>query len=184
MFQQLLETIAKSLDKADIPYMVIGGQAVLLYGEPRLTKDIDVTLGIGLERVSDVLNLISELGWEVLVDSPEQFVKKTMVLPCREPVSGIRVDLIFSFSLFERQAIERARLVPMGKTAVRFASIEDLIIHKIIAGRPRDLEDVKILINKSPGLDAHYIQSWLARFEESLSQPYVHQFVALMNQSQ
>lgn len=29
--------------------MIIGGQAVLLYGEPRLTKDLDVTLGIGLE---------------------------------------------------------------------------------------------------------------------------------------
>jgi len=29
--------------------MVIGGQAVLLYGEPRLTRDIDITLGIGVE---------------------------------------------------------------------------------------------------------------------------------------
>ena len=43
MFQQLLETIALSLEKRGIPYMVIGGQAVLLYGEPRLTRDIDVT---------------------------------------------------------------------------------------------------------------------------------------------
>jgi hypothetical protein len=54
MFQQLLETIALGLEKRGIPYMVIGGQAVLLYGEPRLTRDIDVTSRIlsstGLSR--------------------------------------------------------------------------------------------------------------------------------------
>ena len=32
MFERLLERIAKVLDAAAIPYMVIGGQAVLLYG--------------------------------------------------------------------------------------------------------------------------------------------------------
>lgn len=41
MFQNLLKKIARSLEKTSIPYMVIGGQAVLLYGEPRLTKDIN-----------------------------------------------------------------------------------------------------------------------------------------------
>ncbi len=44
MFTRILKQIASALDKAGIPYMVIGGRAVLLYGEPRLTKDIDVTL--------------------------------------------------------------------------------------------------------------------------------------------
>jgi hypothetical protein len=32
--------VARELKEASIPYMVIGGQAVLLYGEPRLTRDI------------------------------------------------------------------------------------------------------------------------------------------------
>ena len=46
MFERLLSRLAAALDSAKIPYMIIGGQAVLLYGEPRLTKDIDITLGI------------------------------------------------------------------------------------------------------------------------------------------
>ena len=41
MFQDLLKRVAGELSRNAIPYMVIGGQAVLLYGEPRLTKDID-----------------------------------------------------------------------------------------------------------------------------------------------
>ncbi|MCK4251370.1 hypothetical protein KAX97_07970 [candidate division WOR-3 bacterium] len=44
MFQNLLKKIARSLEKTSIPYMVIGGQAVLLYGEPRLTKGFDRSL--------------------------------------------------------------------------------------------------------------------------------------------
>ena len=49
MFKKLLKKIANELNTNNIPYMVIGGQAVLLYGEPRLTKDIDITLGIGID---------------------------------------------------------------------------------------------------------------------------------------
>ncbi len=57
MFQQLLESIAQGLDARGLPYMVIGGQAVLLYGEPRLTRDIDITLGVGPERWRELLEM-------------------------------------------------------------------------------------------------------------------------------
>jgi hypothetical protein len=156
--------------------MLIGGQAVLLYGEPRLTKGIDITLGIGPERFPDALNIVNGLGWKVLVEAPDIFVSETMVLPCLEPEMGIRVDLIFSVSHYERQAMERARRVPIGRAHVRFASIEDLIIHKIIAGRPRDLEDVRIVLTKNPGVDLTYIRRWLQQFELTLSEPLLKRF--------
>jgi hypothetical protein len=50
MFTPLLERIALGLEKRQIAYMIIGGQAVLIYGEPRLTRDMDVTLGVGLPK--------------------------------------------------------------------------------------------------------------------------------------
>ncbi len=40
MLERLIEKLAIILEQHKIPYMIIGGQAVLLYGEPRLTKDI------------------------------------------------------------------------------------------------------------------------------------------------
>ncbi len=46
MSQNLLTRLARALDEAHIPYMIIGGQAVLLYGEPRLTRDVDVTVSL------------------------------------------------------------------------------------------------------------------------------------------
>jgi len=61
LFEELLARIASALSRGNLPYMVIGGQAVLLYGEPRLTKDIDITLGIPIDRL-DARSVVVVVG--------------------------------------------------------------------------------------------------------------------------
>ena len=172
MFGPLLERIAIALDGAGIPYMIIGGQAVLLYGEPRLTKDIDITIGAGPDRLPEVLNLVRGLDLKPLVD-PEVFTRQTMVLPCADRETGIRVDLILSITPYEQQAMGRVRRVKIGKAEVRFASLEDLVIHKVVAGRPRDLEDIKGALLKNPGVDVGYLKRWLGEFAAATGEPLV-----------
>lgn len=181
MLESLLERIARSLQAAGIRYMIIGGQAVLLYGEPRLTKDIDVTLGADLDRLPVVLAAVREMGLIPLVD-PETFTRKTMVLPCSDPESGFRVDLIFSFTPFEQLAISRARAVTIGTTAVHFASLEDLLIHKMVAGRPRDLEDVKAILLKNRGADLAYARHWLEEFETATGEKYIQRLSGILSE--
>ncbi len=152
-----LKKLSTALAKANIPYMVIGGQAVLIYGEPRFTKDIDLTLGVGVEGLETILGVTKKLGLKVLVDDPDAFVRKTMVLPASDERSKIRVDFVFSFSPFERQAIKRAKRIKIGHVFVKFATLEDVVIHKIFAGRPRDLEDVRTILLKNPKYDKAYM---------------------------
>ncbi len=184
MFEQLLEQLAQGLDDRAIPYMVVGGQAVLLYGEPRLTRNIDVTLGAGPERLAEILDLAKSKSWKVLVDSPADFVERTMVLPCVEPESGIRLDFIFSHSLYEQEALRRVRRVRIGKAEVCFASVEDAVVHKVIAGRPRDIEDVRSLLLKNPGMDGSYIRHWLEEFDRSLDEKFVSKFEEVWRSAQ
>ncbi len=171
MLEELLRRTAVALDQHALPYMIIGGQAVLLYGEPRLTKDIDITLGAGLERLSDILSAAQTACLTPLVEA-ETFTRQTMVLPCSDAESGMRVDFILSFSPFEQAAIARARAVKIGDAVLRFASVEDLIIHKVIAGRPRDLEDVKGVLLKNPSADLPYIRRWLGEFSTATGEAY------------
>ncbi len=171
MLEELLRRIAAALDQGALPYMIIGGQAVLLYGEPRLTKDIDITLGAGLERLNDVLSAVQSAALTPLVDA-ETFTRQTMVLPCSDAESGMRVDFILSFSPFEQAAIARARPVRIGSAVLCFASLEDLIIHKIIAGRARDLEDVKGVLLKNSAADLSYIRLWLGEFSAAAGEAY------------
>ncbi len=164
------------MKKDSIPYMVIGGQAVLLYGEPRLTKDIDITLGVGVRELNKLKETISSLGLKILVERDEEFVERNMVLPTLDEKSGIRVDFIFSFSPYERQAIERAKDIKLGRSLVRFASLEDVVIHKVIAGRARDLEDIKSILLKNQKYDSDYIEKWLKEFDKSLTEQFLKIF--------
>lgn len=172
MFKKLLAKIARNLKRFKLPYMIIGGQAVLVYGEPRLTRDIDVTLGVSVEALPRFLDILPKMGLKPLVD-PEKFTPKTMVLPCSDAKTGIRVDFIFSFSPYEQQAMNRTKNIRMEGTAIRFASLEDVIIHKIVAGRPRDLEDARNIILKNPKYDEKYVTDWLKQFSDSLGEPFL-----------
>lgn len=176
MFQRLLKKIARELKKRSIPYMVIGGQAVLLYGEPRLTRDIDITLGINIDQLDKILQIVSALGLNIAVENEKEFVSQTMVLPAIEAQSGIRVDFIFSYSPYERQAIERAREVRFGRTSIRFGSLEDVVIHKVIAGRPRDMEDIRSILLKNKEYDSNYIEKWLKEFDIALDENFLELF--------
>jgi hypothetical protein len=182
MFTGLLKKISLILDASKFPYMIIGGQAVLLYGEPRLTRDIDITLGASLERLSDIIRLVEGNGLEILVD-PLEFTPNTLVLPCRDLETGIRVDFIFSWSAYEEQALRRVRTVDLSGIGVKFASLEDVIIHKVIAGRPRDWEDVRLLLVKNPDFDQQYIESWLQQFDEALGESFKRQFQQVWQES-
>ena len=163
--EDLLTRVARSLSRQKIPYMIIGGQAVLLYGAPRLTRDIDITLGLDTDAIESVLGLAAKMGLRLLHEKAKQFALETKVLPTEDPASGFRIDFVFSSTPYERQAIQRAKRVRIKGTVVRFASLEDLIIHKMFAGRAVDLEDVKgLLIQNNKKIDLRYIRRWLRKF--------------------
>lgn len=166
-FEALLARVTRQLEGAGFDFMVIGGQAVLLHGRVRLTEDIDLTLGAGPEELPRLLDVCAALELEPLPDDVEGFVRETFVLPALAPDSRIRLDFIFSTTPYERQAIERAARVEIGGAGVPFASAEDLILHKLFAGRPRDLEDAAgVVRRKGDALDWDYLEEWAALFAE------------------
>jgi len=145
--------------------MVIGGQAVLVHGQPRLTQDIDVTLGVEPDRLGSVLEICKDLDLDPLPEEVESFVTETFVLPALHPGTRIRVDFVFSTTPYERQAIQRAVPIRIGGSEVPFATAEDLILHKLFAGRPRDLEDVLGVIRRqTENLDWMYLDRWAREF--------------------
>jgi len=180
LFKEEIKRICKALNENEIPYMIVGGQAVLLYGEPRLTRDIDITLGIDIDRLDDVLNIVKKLKLKILSEDVENFVKQTMVLPVLG-TRGIRIDMIFSFTEYERNAIQRAKKILADEIEISYASPEDVIIQKIFAGRERDIEDAKIIIAKQKVDDA-YIMHWLKEFGKVLDKNFIDIYKKLKKQ--
>lgn len=165
MIEKLIKKTAQQLDQQKIPYMIIGGQAVLVYGRPRLTRDIDITLGADTDKFGSIEAVCKKLKLRILVENPEDFARDTKVLPAEEPDSKVRIDFIFSFTPYEAQAIKNAKKILIDHYPVNFASCEDIIIHKMVAGRAIDVEDVKSILAKNENaVNLEYVNKWLSEF--------------------
>lgn len=151
--------------------MVIGGYAVAYYGENRFTEDIDITLGVDNDYLKQLLPILKN-EFIPRIDNVYNFVDKTNVLPIQDNHNSVKVDLIFSFIDFERNAIKQAKSVLLDNREIQIISASDLIIYKLIASRERDLEDVRSIIeNKTNEIDINYINKYVDEICELSGRP-------------
>lgn len=145
-------------------YFVIGGLALQHWGEPRLTRDVDITVlaqpGDLEPFVDAVLNRFSPR----IPDARAFALRHRVVLV--QTKDGVPVDLSLGIPGYEEEAWGRAVWVEFpGVGRLRIVGPEDLIIHKCVAGRPRDVEDVEgILIRQRLKLDLELVRGWLDEF--------------------
>lgn len=144
--QQTLIDAVELLEHRRIACALVGGLAVSLRGQPRMTVDVDLVVHAD---VADALGLVSELSqttFDPLFPGVEEVVTKAFILPLRHRRTGIRVDLAIGISGFERNAISRATRMAIGAANVPVVTIEDLLVMKALAGRPQDEEDIRGIV--------------------------------------
>jgi len=180
MYEKVLADTASALERAGIRYLMIGGQAVLLYGEARLTQDVDMVVLLPVSEFASLYAVLSGLNLVMPFGDIGEIVKKHGVLPAISRDTGLRLDFIFSDAPFEQAAVSRANEVYIHGTRVRFAAFNDLIIYKIISGRPRDFDDIRgMLRRKGKELDANYVRKWLSLFEKETGETFLDNFEKL-----
>ena len=143
---------------------------MLIYGEPRFTQDIELTVGVEPYSSAAVLQALTDQGLVALVDDVPEFLRQTFVLPVRDTTSGIRVDVVFAQSGYEHEALRRTNSITIESYPLKFISLEDLMIMKTIAGRPRDLEDVRGLIAKNRSFNRALVTHWLRAYDQELGE--------------
>jgi len=123
-------------------YCIIGGMALLRWGEQRMTKDVDITLltGFGGEE-RFVRALLSD--FEPLVPNAADFALRNRVLPLRTK-AGFKADIALGALPFEEQAVTRATDYAFAEdVSLRVCSAEDLVVMKAFAARPQDWIDIE-----------------------------------------
>jgi len=152
------------------PWYLFGAQAVVAYGVPRLSADVDVTLRLTPDSPEGLVQDMRTAGFTLRVDDPE-FVRRTRVLPFVHVATGMPLDVVLAGSGLEDEFLARARDLDLGGVRVPTIDPEDLIVAKVLAGRPKDLEDARGLWRaRSRGMDAARIASILGQLEEALGQ--------------
>lgn len=159
------------LDAAGWRACVIGGLAVQRWGEPRLTQDVDLTVLVGLGDEARFIDGV--LGrFDGRRPDARRFALTYRVLLVRASV-GVPLDMALGSTQFEVESVDRSSNweIEPGRV-IRTCSAEDLVVHKLIAGRPRDVADVESIVARQSGhLDSERVRRTLAAFAELKEDP-------------
>jgi predicted nucleotidyltransferase len=164
----VLADVARALNELGVRWYVFGAQAAIHYGSPRSTADVDLTIEADPARYPDLLDAFSRVGIWARVDLDSQFVHRTRVLPLVHS-SGMDIDVVLAGPGLEELFMDNARLTSIGGTTVPMASATDIVVMKVLAGRPKDLEDVAGIVRASPSsLDLARVRELLEGLGELL----------------
>ncbi len=151
-------------------WYLFGAQADIVWGSPRLSADVDVTAELDPASLDAFIQVMAKHGFDVVFGDPE-FVASTRVLPFVHRASGMPLDVVLSGPGLEDGFLHRAIPANVGGTLVPVISPEDLIVTKTLAGRPKDIEDIRGVINeRRTSLDVERIRATLRLLEQALAQ--------------
>jgi hypothetical protein len=154
----------------DVRWYLFGAQAALLYGSPRLTADADITVQLGSCSTEAFAAALTQSGFDLRVVDPS-FVRTTRVLPIVHHESGFPADVVLGGPGLEEMFLERATSRPVQGLLVPVAAAEDLVVMKVLAGRPKDEQDIVAVLSAQRGrLDLGLIRRTLSELTEALAQ--------------
>lgn len=135
--------VLRCLNSHEVRYLVIGGIAAVIHGVPRMTFDLDILIEATLDNARRLLDAFLEAGLGTAALTTAESLLGTEITVFKDRV---RIDvqtstpgINFADAWPRRIDIEHAGQV------VHLASRQDIIASKLAAGRPVDLEDVRLL---------------------------------------
>ncbi|MEW6321204.1 MAG: nucleotidyltransferase [Acidobacteriota bacterium] len=168
---ELLADLGRGFAAAGIRWYLFGAQAAIVYGVARLTADVDVTARAPAGRpTSDWLPLVEGCGFDRRFSDP-QFIERSRVVPLVHQASGLPVDIVLAGPGLEEEFLERALTCEIDGVAVPVVDVSDLIILKVLAGRPKDQEDLRWLLTiQRTAIDEQRVRHVLGLLESALGQ--------------
>jgi len=136
------------LNECQVEYLIVGGFAVMKYGEPRFTKDLDVWVGNSAQNSRKVIEALKSFGAPLDQDgiTPETFTEKQVVYQIG--IAPVRVDILTGITGVEFADAWKKRVAStFFGVPVHFISRDDLVANKLALGRSSDLRD----LGQSPG---------------------------------
>ena len=157
-----------TIDAGGFDYLLYGGLAAALWGEPRYTEDVDFVLFVAERHAHKFLREAAKHGFAVEEDLAIQQIQVSgwARLPFGDRKSPWHLDLTLGDSPFDKSALERRKAVTLFDREVWVASPEDLLVYKLVSWRDRDVMDVHAIVKRQKHLDLAYLKKWIGWWEK------------------
>ena len=140
-YKEMLQCLAEEAAE----FLVVGAYALAAHGIPRSTADFDIWVNPTVENSVKVYRALATFGAPLADVTPTDFAEEGVifqigVVPCRiDIITKISGDIPFS------TAFAQAETIQFDEVSMPILSLENLLTNKLATGRPKDIEDVKIL---------------------------------------
>lgn len=169
--RQTLADAVKFLDRQGVSYALIGGLAASLRGQLRVTADVDLVIAADVPGALLLIDQLDSSPLAPLFPGVREVVERAFILPLRHRSTGVKVDMAVGLSGFERMAIDRAQSMKLSGVEISVATAEDLLIMKILAGRPQDEQDLRgLLTAQADNMDWAYCTHVATELGEAIGQ--------------
>jgi hypothetical protein len=130
--------VIETLERLDIPYMVVGGFAAIFYGEPRLTIDVDIVIDMRVGHIHPLVAAFPVPDYYVSEESIRDSLQRRYPFNVIQPATGAKVDLVpLPRDVFTRSAFHRRQRLAYDEAghSASFITPEDIVVAKLIAHR-------------------------------------------------
>ncbi len=171
--RNLFKIFTDKLNDLNVPYMVTGSVASIVYGEPRVTHDIDIVITLSINKIDEFLNLFPE---EEFYCPPVEVLRIEALKENRghcnilHHETGFKADIYFSGKdEFQHWALGNINLIDYLGLKLPLAPIEYVIVKKLEFYREgksqKHLSDIKaILDNSAESINFDLLNTFITKF--------------------
>lgn len=158
--EQILDLVCEFLKKNSIGYVIVGGFAVLFYGNPRTTMDIDYVIQLEDENIPVLVKFLQENGFHADEYDMRAALKEKSHCTVEDKETMFRLDIKGVYTEMDGRALQNKRKVDLNDIAIWIASPEDTIVNKLVFAREQDIKDaLGILVRQYDALDIGYLEN-------------------------
>jgi len=128
--------VIETLERLEIPYMVVGGFAAIFYGEPRLTIDVDIVVEMRWEHIDPLVAAFPTPDYYISEEGVQDSLQRCYPFNIIQPTTGAKVDLVpLPADAFTRAAFQRRQRMAYDAAghSATFIGPEDIVVAKLIA---------------------------------------------------
>jgi len=162
---EVARRFAALFEQLGVPYAIMGGLAVRVHALPRPTFDVDFTALLPRDALSDLYVAAEKLGFSIPSAQRAGWVDQVHGLPVIKfqwflGGRAIDVDVFLAESPFQLQLLDRRERHDAEGQEAWFITVEDLVLLKLLADRPKDRADIADILFIQGPLDEPYMRSW------------------------
>ncbi|MEZ4296293.1 MAG: nucleotidyl transferase AbiEii/AbiGii toxin family protein [Polyangiaceae bacterium] len=148
-----LQRASEDLTQLGRPWALVGGLAVSVRAEPRMTRDVDITVSVPTDAEAEALIFdLQARGYRVATLLEQKAVARLATVRLHAPLSTpVIIDLLFASSGIEHEVTQHAEPIEvLPGVVIPVATSSDLIALKVLARddrrRPQDWDDIRALL--------------------------------------